>query len=417
MTITGDRAGHRPSHRRGGGIGESATRPDGGPEGAGRVLLQRRPVGRRHVVGPCPPRRRTPRPASARIDIGPALAHPRCGDRAHRRRPARQQGLRARAPRPARARRRRRASRRRADRGRGRRPPRHRPPGAARPSSSTTRSSTRSPTPRRRSPRRRSTPTATCSATCASARATPAGAGRWWSRAPTRSACRTRRSWAPRPGWRIPAEDGGVDLIVSTQWLHNDRDQVAECLGLPPELVRLTLGGVGGAFGAREDVSLHIHACLLALRTGRPVKIVYSREESFLGHVHRHPAPHLDAPLAPSPTAPSSASRAASCSTAAPTGPRATTSWPTPPASAAGPTRSSTRWSTRFGVRTNNPPCGAMRGFGAVQVCFAHEAQMDKLAEACGVDPIELRLRNAMATGRHAAHRPGGRRAPSRWPR
>ena len=57
-----------------------------------------------------------------------------------------------------------------------------------------------------------------------------------------------------------------------------------------PSTVRLTLGGVGGAFGAREDVSLHVHACLLALRTGRPVKIVYSRDESFLGHVHRHPA-------------------------------------------------------------------------------------------------------------------------------
>ena len=109
----------------------------------------------------------------------------------------------------------------------------------------------------------------------------------------------------PEAGLALPAEDGGVDLIVSTQWLHNDRDQVAECLGLPPELVRLTLGGVGGAFGAREDVSLHIHACLLALRTGRPVKIVYSREESFLGHVHRHPGAHLDAPHRPSPTAPS----------------------------------------------------------------------------------------------------------------
>ena len=62
---------------------------------------------------------------------------------------------------------------------------------------------------------------------------------------------------------------------MSTQWLHNDRDQVAACLGLPPEQVRLTLGGVGGAFGAREDVSLHVHVCLLAPRTGRPVKIVY----------------------------------------------------------------------------------------------------------------------------------------------
>ena len=100
----------------------------------------------------------------------------------------------------------------------------------------------------------------------------------------------------PEAGLAIPADDGGIDLIVSTQWLHNDRDQVAECLGLPPEKVRLSLGGVGGAFGAREDVSLHIHACLLAHRTGKPVKIVYSREESFLGHVHRHPGPDLDAP-------------------------------------------------------------------------------------------------------------------------
>src|SRR2546430_16808921 len=54
--------------------------------------------------------------------------------------------------------------------------------------------------------------------------------------------------------------------------------------------VRLHLAGVGGAFGAREDLSMHLHACLLALRTQKPVKMVYSREESFYGHVHRHPA-------------------------------------------------------------------------------------------------------------------------------
>ena len=61
-------------------------------------------------------------------------------------------------------------------------------------------------------------------------------------------------------------------------------------LGLPPEKVRLTLAGVGGAFGGREDLSMQVHACLLALHTGRPVKMVYDREESFFGHVHRHPA-------------------------------------------------------------------------------------------------------------------------------
>ncbi len=63
----------------------------------------------------------------------------------------------------------------------------------------------------------------------------------------------------------------------------------AESLGLPPEKVRLTLAGVGGAFGGREDLSMQVHACMLALHTGRPVKMVYNREESFFGHVHRHP--------------------------------------------------------------------------------------------------------------------------------
>ncbi len=91
-------------------------------------------------------------------------------------------------------------------------------------------------------------------------------------------------------GLAIPTDDGGVDLFVCTQALHNDLDQVSACLGLPPEKMRIQLAGVGGAFGAREDVSLQIHLALLALHTGRPVKMVYNREESFFGHVHRHPA-------------------------------------------------------------------------------------------------------------------------------
>ncbi|HEX6020846.1 MAG TPA: molybdopterin cofactor-binding domain-containing protein, partial [Solirubrobacter sp.] len=94
----------------------------------------------------------------------------------------------------------------------------------------------------------------------------------------------------PESGLAVPAEDGGVDLWIATQWLHVDRDQVAACLDLPVEKVRFTLAGVGGAFGGREDVSMQAHACLLALHTGKPVKMVYGREESFFGHVHRHPA-------------------------------------------------------------------------------------------------------------------------------
>ena len=94
-------------------------------------------------------------------------------------------------------------------------------------------------------------------------------------------------------GLAVPNGDGSIDLFVSTQALHNDLEQVSACLGLPEEMVRITLAGVGGAFGAREDVSLQIHVALLALHTGRPVKMVYDREESFFGHVHRHPAQHL----------------------------------------------------------------------------------------------------------------------------
>lgn len=202
----------------------------------------------------------------------------------------------------------------------------------------------------------------------------------------------------PEAGLALPEAGGGVHLIVSTQWLHNDRDQVAECLGLDPEQVRLSLGGVGGAFGAREDVSLHIHACLLAVRTQRPVKIVYSRTESFLGHVHRHPARiwmrHTAEPDGKIVSFQSrilldgGAYRSSSYHVVA-----------NAACFAAGPYRVENATVDAWGLRTNNPSCGAMRGFGAVQVCFAHEAQMDRLAEACSVDPVELRVHNAMRPG------------------
>ena len=94
----------------------------------------------------------------------------------------------------------------------------------------------------------------------------------------------------PESALAVPAEDGGIDLYIATQWLHVDQGQVAASLALPLELTRLHLSGVGGAFGGREDLSMQVHVAMLALRTGRPVKMVYSREESFYGHVHRHPA-------------------------------------------------------------------------------------------------------------------------------
>lgn len=190
----------------------------------------------------------------------------------------------------------------------------------------------------------------------------------------------------------------GVELVVATQWLHEDRKQIADCLALNPDKVRLTLGGVGGAFGAREDISLQVHTCLLALRTGRPVKIQYTREESFFGHVHRHPGRihlrhHAD-----------TSGRLVKIEgwMKLDGGAYASTS------SAVlingithiqGPYKCDNAVLDAWATRTNNPPCGAMRGFGVVQACFAHESQMDKLAEALGMSPVEIRLANAMRTG------------------
>ncbi|MDQ4001145.1 MAG: xanthine dehydrogenase subunit D [Actinomycetota bacterium] len=202
----------------------------------------------------------------------------------------------------------------------------------------------------------------------------------------------------PESGLAVPDGRGGVDLYISTQWLHVDRDQLAASLDLTPEQVRLTLSGVGGAFGAREDLSMQVHACLLALHTGRPVKMMYGREESFFGHVHRHPAKmryehgatkegelvYVKASLVLDGGAYASSSTAV-CSNAA--------------CFACGPYEVPNALIDSYVVYTNNPPCGAMRGFGAVQACFAYESQMDKVADALGMDPVELRTKNAFKTG------------------
>jgi xanthine dehydrogenase D subunit len=202
----------------------------------------------------------------------------------------------------------------------------------------------------------------------------------------------------PESGLAIPDGDGGVDLWVATQSLHEDRDQLAACLGLPHEQVRLHLGGVGGAFGGREDLSIHVHACLLALRTGRPVKMSYLRDESFVGHVHRHPARMRYRHHAT--TAGDLVKVEAEVLLDG--GAYASSSWAVVSNAArfaCGPYRVPNALVDATVVRTNNPPCGAMRGFGAVQVCFGHESQMDKLAARLGMDPVELRLRNALETG------------------
>jgi CO/xanthine dehydrogenase Mo-binding subunit len=201
---------------------------------------------------------------------------------------------------------------------------------------------------------------------------------------------------APDAALALPCPDGGVELHVATQWPQADRDQVALCLGLAPGQVRLMPTGAGGSAGTREDVGLLAIAALLAARTGRPVKTVAPapgpapgrRHGARLKYTHRADRTgrllSVEAQIlldggAYATTSPQVLGRLAGV--------------------AAGPYMVEHAAVDAWAVRTHHPPAGIMRGPGAVQVCFAHEAQMDKLAAALGMDPVELRLRNALSPG------------------
>ncbi|MFD9126836.1 xanthine dehydrogenase family protein molybdopterin-binding subunit [Kitasatospora sp. NPDC059571] len=199
-------------------------------------------------------------------------------------------------------------------------------------------------------------------------------------------------------GLAVPRPDGGVELHLSTTDPHGDRDRAAACLGLDPDRVRTVVTGVPGAATDREALSFQVVLALLALRTGRPVKMTLTREESFHTHTSRHPAllryrHHADAEgrlvkveaqilLDGGAYADVSAEALAAAT-----------------AFSVGPYTCPNVFVDAWAVRTNNPPAGRMRGEGALQTCFAYESQLDQLAKQVGVDPLEIRRRNAMATG------------------
>ena len=292
-----DRAGRREPID--GGVGESVLRPDGTLKVQGQFAYSSDLQAERMLWGATV---RSPHPHARirSIEIAPGARDARRRRRADARGRARAQDLRARASRPARARVGRGALPGRGGRDRRGRPPRDRAPGRGRASRSSTRCCRSSTTPSWRCcPTRRScTRAATCCATCRSATATPSCARPTWScEGEYEVGMQDQAFLGPESGLAVPDGEGGVDLYIATQWLHVDRDQLAaEPRARPERRCAITLAGVGGAFGAREDLSMQIHACLLALHTDRPVKLVYGREESFFGHVHRHPARmHYDA--------------------------------------------------------------------------------------------------------------------------
>lgn len=193
-------------------------------------------------------------------------------------------------------------------------------------------------------------------------------------------------------------EDGVMEVYIATQYPHYDREEVARCLGFEEDKVKINNMAIGGAFGAREDMNPQCHAAIAAYLTKRPVKILYSREESTVSHSKRHPMKiymktgvRIDGTLC-----------AMEARIYGDTG--AYASWGMnvlrkAAVHATGPYRIDNVDIRSMAIYTNNPFAGAMRGFGATQIPIATETQMDQLAEKLGIHPLKFRYMNAFKVG------------------
>lgn len=202
----------------------------------------------------------------------------------------------------------------------------------------------------------------------------------------------------PEAGLSYVDEDGTIVVVVATQYPHFDREEISVALGVPIEKVRILNTNIGGAFGAREDITLQIHLALAAKELNRPVKTIYDREESFLAHSKRHPmymkyktGADIDGKLLAMEVEIVGDS-GAYCSWAINVLRKAGVH-------AGGPYVIPNVKADSYAVYTNNPFTGAMRGFGATQVPNACEQQMDILAEKLGISPVEIRMKNILRKG------------------
>ncbi len=207
----------------------------------------------------------------------------------------------------------------------------------------------------------------------------------------------------PEAGVGLIDEQGRITIYVAGQWTHEDQEQIAHALGLPLEKIRVIYPAIGGAFGGREDMSVQIILALAVYRLQqrgifRPVKIVWSREEFMIGHHKRHPytirtrwAANRDGKVT-----------AAEVHLYSDGGAYAYTSTKVlgnATLMCTGPYEIDNVNVDSYAIYTNNIPNGAFRGFGGPQGAFAAEMQMDKLAEALQMDPVELRSRNLLHEG------------------
>ena len=195
-----------------------------------------------------------------------------------------------------------------------------------------------------------------------------------------------------------PTGDGRMEIYVGSQIPYADRSQVARALGWEEERVRVIGQLVGGGFGGKEDIAGQIHAALLANATQRPVKLLFDRHESLLVHPKRH-ATQIRVKIGARQDGRLTAvetelygDTGAYASLGEKVLTRATTH-------SSGPYELPHARADCYAMYTNNPPAGAFRGFGVTQSAFAVESMMDMLAERLGLDPVELRRKNALRVG------------------
>lgn len=199
----------------------------------------------------------------------------------------------------------------------------------------------------------------------------------------------------PEAGIAYVDENGLLTVKAAGQWTHVDQKQIAHSLGLPVEQVRVQYPAIGGAFGGREDMSVQIVLALAAWKLNRPVKIIWTRQESLIGHAKRHPmvirakwGARKDGKLVAAENTIIADGGAYMYTTNKVLGNSTIVQ--------SGPYFIPNNKADVIGVYTNNVPSAAFRGFGAPQAAFAAESQMNKLAEKLGMDPVEIRRINAL---------------------
>src|ERR1043166_7633616 len=202
----------------------------------------------------------------------------------------------------------------------------------------------------------------------------------------------------PEAGLAYIDEEERITIVCGGQWTHEDRHQVAHALGMPDEHIRIIYPAIGGAFGGREDMSVQIVLALAAWKLQKPIKIIWSRQESIIGHGKRH-ASVIRAKWGATKEGKVIAIENEMIGDGGAYMYTSNKVLGNSTITSSGAYNIPNIKTDVYGVYTNNVPGAAFRGFGAPQALFMVEMQMDKLAEKLGMDPVEIRLKNALKDG------------------